>query len=301
MSEANTTYTNKLILAPAYNARSPTAKMAKLSESQSASLPSRKSNRPGKLELSTSQVLLLTFTLLTLPLLLQALYNTYLTPHLAPLHAPQNDSNTSLDPSSPSLLPACRAHTYTTQIVSLDPLMIYINNFTSSAEAEALIKLGADDFEDSFISRPSGGTQKASGRTSQSAPLAIEEPLVECIVARARAFLGTMLHAHERFSTPQLVRYFPTQRYDLHTDFWPRHQRLSDGSGRLFNRPASFFVFLRDNCTDGETYFPGVGIEEGKEVGFGGCIHGSLCTFRLRTSCFHSFSASTLAHLALRK
>ncbi|KAL5416223.1 hypothetical protein PMIN03_002261 [Paraphaeosphaeria minitans] len=201
MSEANTTYTNKLILAPAYNARSPTAKMAKLSESQSASLPSRKSNRPGKLELSTSQVLLLTFTLLTLPLLLQALYNTYLTPHLPPLHAPQNDSNTSLDPSSPSLLPACRAHTYTTQIVSLDPLMIYINNFTSSAEAEALIKLGADDFEDSFISRPSGGTQKASGRTSQSAPLAIEEPLVECIVARARAFLGTMLHAHERFST----------------------------------------------------------------------------------------------------
>ena len=58
--------------------------------------------------------------------------------------------------------------------------MIYINNFTSVAEAEALIKLGAEDFEDSFISRASGGTQKVSGRTSQSAPLAVEEPLVEC-------------------------------------------------------------------------------------------------------------------------
>lgn len=58
--------------------------------------------------------------------------------------------------------------------------MVYINNFTSSAEADALIKLGSPDFEDSFISKASGGTQKVSGRTSQSAPLAMEEPLVEC-------------------------------------------------------------------------------------------------------------------------
>jgi prolyl 4-hydroxylase len=72
--------------------------------------------------------------------------------------------------------------------------------------------------------------------------------------------------------SPQLVRYFPTQRYDLHTDFWPRHQRLSDGSGRLFNRPASFFVFLRDNCTAGETWFPSVTVEEGKEVQFNGRV-----------------------------
>lgn len=31
---------------------------------------------------------------------------------------------------------------------------------------------------------------------------------------------------------------------------------MKDGSNRLFNRVASFFVFLRDNCTEGETYFP---------------------------------------------
>ncbi|KAK7191817.1 2OG-Fe(II)oxygenase family Oxidoreductase [Paraphaeosphaeria sporulosa] len=246
--------------------------MAKLIQSQSAVPPSRKASNTGKLELSTAQFLSFSFTLLTLPLLLQTLYTIYFSPYFAPLHAPQNDSSTSINPSSPSLLTACRAHTYTTQIVSLDPLMIYINNFTSGAEAEALIKLGADDFEDSFISRSGGGNQKVSGRTSQSAPLAVEEPLVACIVDRARAFLGTMLHAHEPFSTPQLVRYFQTQRYDLHTDFWPRHQRLSDGSGRLFNRPASFFVFLRDNCTAGETWFPGVSIEDGKEVGLGGRV-----------------------------
>lgn len=63
---------------------------------------------------------------------------------------------------------------------------------------------------------------------------------------------------HEPFSVPQLVRYFPSQKYDLHTDFWPEHQVMNDGSRRLFNRVASFFVFLRDNCTGGYTYFPQV-------------------------------------------
>jgi prolyl 4-hydroxylase len=70
--------------------------------------------------------------------------------------------------------------------------------------------------------------------------------------------MGSMLLPHEPFSIPQLVRYFPGQKYDLHTDFWPQHQVMNDGSGRLFNRAASFFVFLRANCSGGETWFPKV-------------------------------------------
>lgn len=70
--------------------------------------------------------------------------------------------------------------------------------------------------------------------------------------------MGSMLLPDDPFSTPQLVRYFPSQKYDLHTDFWPQHQIMNDGTDRLFNRVASFFVFLRDNCTEGYTYFPEV-------------------------------------------
>ena len=172
--------------------------MAKLSQSQSASPTARKANRTGKLELvsasstrthhvihnilqSSTQLVLLSAVLLTAPLLLQSLYSTYLSPYLRTTTTPvQNDQNTPTDPSSPALLEACRKHSYTTQIVSLDPLMVYINNFTSTAEAEALINLGSSDFSDSFISKSGGGTQKASGRTSQSAPLEMEEPLVKC-------------------------------------------------------------------------------------------------------------------------
>jgi len=36
----------------------------------------------------------------------------------------------------------CKPHAYTTEIVSLDPLLIYINDFLSSEEANLLVALG---------------------------------------------------------------------------------------------------------------------------------------------------------------
>ncbi|KAF2001218.1 hypothetical protein P154DRAFT_596836 [Amniculicola lignicola CBS 123094] len=169
---------------------------------------------------------------------------------------------------SPPVSTTCEAHKYTTEIVSLDPLVIYINNFTSHAEAEELIKAGEEDFEDSFISRTSG-LHKVTGRTSQSAPLDLDIPIVQCILSRARTFLGTSMRPSDTFSIPQIVRYFPGQKYDLHTDFWPQHQITNDGSNKLFNRQSSFFVFLRDNCTEGETYFPLVDVLD-NDSGFKG-------------------------------
>ncbi|KAI4907451.1 hypothetical protein J4E90_009480 [Alternaria incomplexa] len=166
----------------------------------------------------------------------------------------QSQERQSLD----SLVKACTKHQYTTEIISLDPLLIYINNFTSAREAEELIHLGSSEFAESFISRSRGNTQRVTGRTSQSAPLPLGDPLVECLLNRARTFMGSMLLPSEPFSIPQLVRYFPAQKYNLHTDFWPEHQitTLENGRQMYYNRVASFFVFLRDNCTDGYTSFP---------------------------------------------
>ncbi|KAF2869459.1 hypothetical protein BDV95DRAFT_449150, partial [Massariosphaeria phaeospora] len=165
----------------------------------------------------------------------------------------------------------CEAHKYTSEIVSLDPLVIYINNFTSPAEAQELINIGEPEFADSFITRARGDNQRATGRTSQSAPLPLAHPLVTCLLARARTFMGSMLQPSEPFSVPQLVRYFPSQKYDFHTDHWAQHQR--DDEGRHFNRVASFFVFLRDNCTQGETYFPLVDVLD-RDAGRGGELEG---------------------------
>jgi prolyl 4-hydroxylase len=44
--------------------------------------------------------------------------------------------------SPEALVSACSTHQYTSQIISLDPLVIYINNFTSRLEAEELINIG---------------------------------------------------------------------------------------------------------------------------------------------------------------
>lgn len=82
-----------------------------------------------------------------LPLLLPTIWSgqlqQYLPPQLRTYFAPAKGAKeTIVAPSEPSLLESCKTHSYTTEIVSLDPLVIYINNFTSPAEAEALIKLG---------------------------------------------------------------------------------------------------------------------------------------------------------------
>jgi prolyl 4-hydroxylase len=53
-----------------------------------------------------------------------------------------------------------------------------------------------------------------------------------------------------------MVRYEKTERFDLHYDWYDSPQLVKDGTGRYFNRIASFFVFLEDECEGGETWFP---------------------------------------------
>lgn len=76
------------------------------------------------------------------------------------------------------------------------------------------------------------------------------------MLTRARSFLGTLLLPSDDFGTPQIVRYTRGQKFDVHHDWYDSPQRVRDGSGRIFNRIASFFVFLEDGCEGGETWFP---------------------------------------------
>ena len=67
--------------------------------------------------------------------LLPARFQAYLSTTLKPEAA-------GLSTTSDELPLTCESHKYTSEIVSLDPLVIYINNFTSYEEAEQLIKVG---------------------------------------------------------------------------------------------------------------------------------------------------------------
>ncbi|XXG97891.1 hypothetical protein Hte_004206 [Hypoxylon texense] len=167
--------------------------------------------------------------------------------------------HTSSSTSSSSSF-TCLPHTYTTEIVSLDPLLIYIDSFLSPAEIAALLAAGEPAFAPSRVFK-AGRRQGTADRTSASAALPRDDPAVACVLARAEAFLGGLLDAArgDDVGPPQLVRYTAGQRFNRHRDWYERPQPARGGMrgrGRTWNRVASFFAVLQDGCTGGETWFP---------------------------------------------
>ncbi|KUJ16185.1 uncharacterized protein LY89DRAFT_669730 [Mollisia scopiformis] len=157
----------------------------------------------------------------------------------------------------------CEPHQYTTEIVSIDPLLIYINNFVSASEAELLIAEGEPNLETSEVYR-NGVKQPATSRTSRSGALPPSSAIVQCILSRSSAFMGTLLDLDGDFGTPQIVRYEKGEKFDTHHDWYDTPQRMKDGTSRWFNRVASFFVYLDgEGVQGGETWFPFIEARDG--------------------------------------
>lgn len=161
---------------------------------------------------------------------------------------------TQLNTSSSDFL--CQDQSYKTEIISLDPLVIYIRDFLNDQDIGNILRVGEDRFNPSVVNQ-GGRMVQNPYRTSWSAPLPAKDPAVDCVLERSRRFLGTILDPDEdEMGVPQLVRYTQGQEYNLHHDWLRIPQAAFDGSPRTFNRVASFFVILQDNCTEGETWFP---------------------------------------------
>ncbi|KAK4156139.1 hypothetical protein C8A00DRAFT_12891 [Chaetomidium leptoderma] len=148
------------------------------------------------------------------------------------------------------------SHRYRTELVSLEPLIIYVHNLISPVEIASLLETAEPKFAPSQVTKY-GRQQKTSDRTSSSAGLPRDDPTVMCVLDRTRTFLGTMMRdGWDEMGPPQLVRYSSGQRFNVHHDWFNNPQWASDGSHRRWNRLASFFAILQDNCTGGETHFP---------------------------------------------
>ncbi|KIW15639.1 hypothetical protein PV08_05688 [Exophiala spinifera] len=148
----------------------------------------------------------------------------------------------------------CVNKEYKTTILSRDPLLIYIHGFISTEESELLLKLGEPKFEPSRLGQ---NERNASVRSSTSATLLRNEPVVDCIAARALEFQGSAMEGV--LDGLQLVRYTESQQYNAHFD-WYRGEGNHDPEGRRYNRLTSFFVIV-EATTDldgGETHFPEV-------------------------------------------
>jgi prolyl 4-hydroxylase len=147
-------------------------------------------------------------------------------------------------------------HTYRTELVSLDPLIIYIHNIITPLEIISLLSTAEPKFAPSQVTKH-GRKQQTTDRTSSSAGLPRDDPTVKCVLDRARTFLGTMMRdGWDEMGPPQLVRYSEGQKFNVHHDWYEYPQWAPDGSTRKWNRVASFFAILEDDCTGGETHFP---------------------------------------------
>lgn len=153
----------------------------------------------------------------------------------------------------------CEPSGYRTEIISLDPLLIYIHSFIREVEIESLLAV-ADPLLNPFEVSETNQKMGTSDLTPSSAELPLQDDTVQCVLTRARQFMGArMVEGRDDIGPPQLVRYTAGQTSYARRDWYDEPQWIFDGSWKKFNRVASFFVTLQDNCTGGEIHIPYVG------------------------------------------
>ena len=178
---------------------------------------------------------------------------------------------------------------YTSTIVFTDPLVIYLDDFLSAAEIvqllnercvwkidkprntrSTMLNLRSSSL---FVSSQvfAQDTNSPQHRTSSSCSLPADDLLPSVVSARALSFLDSITSypalptlSYYGLEPLQLVKYGPSQHYHHHVDWFDaliRDDKLGKGArgkgqGRLYNRVASFFIYLEDDCVGGGTEFP---------------------------------------------
>ncbi|KAF4458792.1 2og-fe oxygenase family [Fusarium albosuccineum] len=158
---------------------------------------------------------------------------------------------------------AC-THEYSIELLSVDPLVIYVNGFIKDHEINHLLHKTKDDFSPSYVYDYNTKENKISSqvnstwRSSQSAMVSQKDPVSRCLASRLKSLLGNLQHPDtERL---QIVKYSGGERFRMHNDYLPVHleAKRPDGTVRQFNRLVSTFIYIGDDCTGGETYFPDI-------------------------------------------
>ena len=152
---------------------------------------------------------------------------------------------------------ACPEVSYKTRIFSLDPLIIYVENYITAAEREYIIHLAGTRYTESKVAE-SREDSKIKGftspsRTSQSAYL-YDDPVSFCIMERSARFQGN--------STVEDVEDLQAVKYAIGNEFRSHFDWFDDNNNP---RISTFFAYLAcdsgdsaasGECEGGATQFP---------------------------------------------
>lgn len=158
----------------------------------------------------------------------------------------------------------CAAPAYSVELLSFNPLVIYINNFLHDEEVDHLLDVTKDRFKQSLVyDKDLKSYYDPIYRTSTSALISLDDALAGCLSERMKSFLGNLQHTD--IEVLQVVKYEVGNRFRLHMDwFEPKRHKShfststskSSAPDRPHGRLGSIFVYLTDQCIGGETYFP---------------------------------------------
>jgi prolyl 4-hydroxylase len=162
--------------------------------------------------------------------------------HLSSHKSPADKSNASkadlFDNLAISYEHKCPPHRYQTRIFSLDPLIIYIDNFISPWEREYLIHTAEPEYISSRVVHSADPANRAASenRTSKTAYL-FHDPIAECIRKRAATFQGGI--KPDRIEDLQVLKYDVGGQFRPHWDFGYEEEN---------RRVSTFFAYLA--CDD---------------------------------------------------
>ncbi|RDW86516.1 oxidoreductase, 2OG-Fe(II) oxygenase family [Aspergillus mulundensis] len=155
----------------------------------------------------------------------------------------------SLDDGTPV---TCPDDDYRVHILSHAPLVIYIENFLSGEEADALVDASIPNYIPSalFSSSVKNDTTPNIDTTRRLSDQALlpRTQTVRCIEARARSFQGWKPNLY--------IERMWAQRYNVSGHYTHHYDWVGTAKGHGGDRISTFMVYLKAECKGGGTNFP---------------------------------------------
>ncbi|KAL4785647.1 hypothetical protein BJX76DRAFT_366759 [Aspergillus varians] len=139
---------------------------------------------------------------------------------------------------------------YRVHILSQAPLVIYIEDFLSDAEADHLVNVSIPNYTFSTLYSSSNTLSPKTDSTKRLSDRALlaRDNTVRCIERRAHAFQGWKPNLY--------IERMWAQRYNVSGHYTHHYDWAGTAASRGGDRISTFMVYLGDECKGGGTNFP---------------------------------------------